>query len=502
MTSVKTSTDFSSNKLLALLIQKIRSTNHLTQTELGELFQPPVTQSTVARWEKGEQMPDRIHFPKIAYFLDFTFEELQKFLEAPVTNLEGLHIEKKTLTPNKTHLRILKRGVKAWNKWRDKNPNIIPELAGVELSYFDLDGINLARADLRRVNLSNGSFRNSSFRNANLRGANFNKVNLVSSCLNRADLSNASLRFTRLNKAELIEADLHKSSLEDVYFSSANLSKTNFAGANLSRIDFREANLNQASLEKVMISDSLVYGASFWGTNLNETKLENVYISPEGREGLPINDLALAQITYLHRHNPSITRKFRENYRLEEEAIRLANIIIEKYAVFSHTYGFCVYSNTNEPDQVPPYYEIRRDADHFFVKIIPDFRDIDLVLSGQANQKIILKIEGEITESNLSSNELENLRNLVRIEAKKQEERANILAPIALQIFKINKSNKFIDQHYFLETINGEVILRTNSEVNLELMRIDRDNEGWNIINSSLSETHITYFQKLLKRLQ
>ena len=111
MTSINTSTNFSSSKLLARLIKKIRITNHLTQTEFGELFQPPVTQSTVARWEKGEQMPDRIHFPKIAYFLDFTFEELQKLLEDPVTNLEGLHIEKKTLTPNKTHLKILKRGV-------------------------------------------------------------------------------------------------------------------------------------------------------------------------------------------------------------------------------------------------------------------------------------------------------------------------------------------------------------------------------------------------------
>ena len=502
MTSINTSTNFSSSKLLAKLIKKIRITNHLTQTDFGELFQPPVTQSTVARWEKGQQMPDRIHFPKIAYFLDFTFEELQKLLEEPVINLEDLHIKKKTLTPNKAHLKILKQGVKAWNKWRDKNPNINPELAGVQLSYFDLDGINLARADLRRVNLSHGSFRNSYFQNADLRGANLNELHLLSSCLNSANLSNASLSYSWLNKAELIEANLHKASLKDVCFSSANLSKANLAGANLSRIDFREANLNRASLEKVMISDSLVYGASFWQTNLNETKLENVYISPDGREGLPINDLALAQITYLHRHNPPEIRKFLENYHLEEEAIRLANIMIEKYAEYSQTHGFRVYCNINETDQLPPYHEIRTDGDCFFVKIIPDFRDLDLVLSGKANQKIILRREGEITESNISSNELENLRILVQIEAKRQEERVSILAPVAIQILKINNSNKFVNQDYILETINREVILRTNSEANLELMRIDWDKEGWKIINSSLSENNVTYFQKLLKKLE
>lgn len=348
--NINTSTNFSSSKFLARLIKKIRITNYLTQTQFGELFQPSVTQSTVARWEKGEQMPDKIHFPKIAYFLDFTLEELQELLEDPVTNLECLHIEKKTLTPNKNHLKILKQGVKSWNKWRDKNPNIIPDLAGVKLSYFDLDGINLARADLRRVNLSHGSFRNSFFQNADLSGANLNKLQLLSSCLNSANLSNASLRFTGFNKAELVEVDLQKTSSEEVSFYSANLRKANLSNANLLKIDLREANLNQASLEKARISESLVYGASFWQTNLKEMKLENVYISADGKKGLPIDDLALAQITYLERHNPSVFQKFLEKY-LES--------------------GLA----TNESEQRSLEPEIHLDGDCFLIQVRPDFRD-------------------------------------------------------------------------------------------------------------------------------
>ena len=158
MIGVNTSTESSPNKLLAELIKRIRSTNKLTQTSFGQLFHPPVTQSTIARWENGEQMPDKVHLPKIAHFLDSTQDELQQLIENPLINLDNLHIEKKILTPNKKHLRILKRGVIAWNKWREKNPDIIPELAGLELSHYDLDeinNINFNQADLREANLSN-----------------------------------------------------------------------------------------------------------------------------------------------------------------------------------------------------------------------------------------------------------------------------------------------------------------------------------------------------------
>ena len=106
MTNVPTSKNFPPDKLLAGLIARIRSTNELTQISFGQLFQPPVTQSTIARWESGEQKPDRIHFPKIAYFLDLTLDELQQLLENTSLDVESQQIEKKTFTPNKNHLKL------------------------------------------------------------------------------------------------------------------------------------------------------------------------------------------------------------------------------------------------------------------------------------------------------------------------------------------------------------------------------------------------------------
>ncbi len=41
---------------------------------------------------------------------------------------------------NEEHLKILKQGVEAWNEWREKNPQIIPDLSKANLSKADLPG--------------------------------------------------------------------------------------------------------------------------------------------------------------------------------------------------------------------------------------------------------------------------------------------------------------------------------------------------------------------------
>ena len=45
---------------------------------------------------------------------------------------------------NPQHLEILKKGVTAWNRWRDENPNVVPDLKETDLS---------GKADLRSINL-------------------------------------------------------------------------------------------------------------------------------------------------------------------------------------------------------------------------------------------------------------------------------------------------------------------------------------------------------------
>jgi uncharacterized protein YjbI with pentapeptide repeats len=47
---------------------------------------------------------------------------------------------------NEEHLALLKQGIEAWNKWRDENPEIRPNLNNADLKNADLRNANLRDA--------------------------------------------------------------------------------------------------------------------------------------------------------------------------------------------------------------------------------------------------------------------------------------------------------------------------------------------------------------------
>jgi hypothetical protein len=77
---------------------------------------------------------------------------------------------------NPEHLKVLMKGVNAWNKWRLENPRIVADLSygnlvgvifsGTTLSGADLGGAHLCRAYLIGVNLRSANLDNSDFTNA------------------------------------------------------------------------------------------------------------------------------------------------------------------------------------------------------------------------------------------------------------------------------------------------------------------------------------------------
>lgn len=54
---------------------------------------------------------------------------------------------------NAEQLGILMQGVRVWNKWREKNPDIAVDLLGADLAKMNLAGANLAGADLSGADL-------------------------------------------------------------------------------------------------------------------------------------------------------------------------------------------------------------------------------------------------------------------------------------------------------------------------------------------------------------
>jgi hypothetical protein len=58
------------------------------------------------------------------------------------------------LMANDEHVAILKKGVDAWNAWRDNNRHIRPDLSDANLSKPFLSGARLSEADLSGANLN------------------------------------------------------------------------------------------------------------------------------------------------------------------------------------------------------------------------------------------------------------------------------------------------------------------------------------------------------------
>ena len=299
MTNDYVSIESLSENPLPELIKRIRSSNNLTQASFGKLFQPPVTQPTVARWEKGEQTPDRIHFPKIASFLNLTFEEFLQLIEAPHDRASNLKIENKTLTPNKRHLSIFNRGVKAWNRWRIKNPDLIPDLAGADSFTNELSGIELSNANLRGLNLCGTDLSYATLVCADLREATLDCVDLSDADLRGVNLSGAKCENTYFTKANLSRANLSGAAFKNCSFYKANLEEVDLSNADLPSTDLRDTNLNRINLEYANISYSYVYGVSTWNIKLKDTVQKKLNICPGKTASIYVDDLRLAYIKSL-----------------------------------------------------------------------------------------------------------------------------------------------------------------------------------------------------------
>ncbi|MFC1886880.1 pentapeptide repeat-containing protein [Thermodesulfobacteriota bacterium] len=124
---------------------------------------------------------------------------------------------------NQEHHDKLLEGSDAWNKWREENPDIRPDLQKADLSMTDLQKANLQRADLEE---------------ANLRYANFRGANLQKAALGRADLRNAYLGGANLQHANIWRADLRDANLVGADVKNANLWRADLQNANLVGADF------------------------------------------------------------------------------------------------------------------------------------------------------------------------------------------------------------------------------------------------------------------------
>jgi len=213
-----------------------------------------------------------------------------------------------------SHVEILDRGVDEWNRWRNQNPQLKPDLSNSnlinrDLSRADLSGANLSAVDLSKAQLSHASLHGANLESstlilADLLGAILNECNLSAASLfgaflfgtrlKGANLSGANLMGTSLMGADLSTADLTGAHLMGANFHDANLTKADLSGANLSA-----ASLVGAKVTNATFANSSVYGLSAFNLEGTPAKQSNLVITPVGESAIAVDDLEVAQFIYL-----------------------------------------------------------------------------------------------------------------------------------------------------------------------------------------------------------
>jgi hypothetical protein len=192
---------------------------------------------------------------------------------------------------NDDHIAQLKKGVAAWNGWREENPDIRPDLRF---------------AHLRGMNLRDANFRDADLMEANLMEANLSVASLSRAVLFHASLSKADLSYADVSHADLFEADLSGANLSGANLTAASLKQAKLREVNLSGADLHSASLLDADLTGADLTGCRIYGVSAWGLKLERTKQQSLVITRDGEPVITVDDIEVAQFVHLLLHNEKI----------------------------------------------------------------------------------------------------------------------------------------------------------------------------------------------------
>ena len=89
--------------------------------------------------------------------------------------------------------------VEAWNKWRETNFELVPNLKEVDLGRVDLTGANLSRINLSGANLTGANLSGANLSEANLTGAKLTAVQALNTNFEKALLTGACIEDCNIN---------------------------------------------------------------------------------------------------------------------------------------------------------------------------------------------------------------------------------------------------------------------------------------------------------------
>jgi len=188
---------------------------------------------------------------------------------------------------NPAHSEILAAGVDAWNRWRNDNPHVEPDLGGMKIvEKRSLNGVDFSRT--------------------NLRGARLAGTSLFKADLSKANLAGANLRDVFAAEANLVRADFSEADLSGTIFAYANFEETNLQGANLQGANLQMARLVRCKMARTNLTGCQVYGVSAWSLDLTGAVQTDLIISRRKTPLLTADSLEMAQFLNLLRDSQKI----------------------------------------------------------------------------------------------------------------------------------------------------------------------------------------------------
>ena len=227
---------------------------------------------------------------------------------------------------NPEHLRILRKGVRAWNKWKLNRVGLPQEI--------DLDG-----ADLRDISLSEGSH------DPGFLGGAFERT-----VVEIADLKWVSLRGAIFQGMDLRNFSFYSSPMDSANFAGANLRKATFDSSHLVDACFQGACLEATALLRCDLGGADFSGADMSLTIISGCAMRCAKFSPRYLQGATFSDVDLSGLEgtdAIYYGGPSdigLNTFFRSRHKIPEKFLRGCGVAEELIGGFppllSQTFQF------------------------------------------------------------------------------------------------------------------------------------------------------------------
>jgi hypothetical protein len=296
-----------------------------------------------------------------------------------------------------------------WNKWRQENPEIKPNLRrsyfrssvstgknaeGVFIKEFSIWAITtddqiVGPPYTRKADPSIGIYHKND-EGADLFEINFDDADLREVEFLYSDFRKASLRNTNLRMANLYSADLSGATLEKSDLTKTDLRYANFTDAKITECILDYSIVVGANFHNCTLKDCSIHGISAWKLKGIPSVQENLRISSKDDPIITVDNLEIAQFIYLLLNNEKI-------HEMLDETTSKVVLILGRFTPECKKVLDAIREDLQSYNYIPVLFDFQK----------PDNRDIIETVTTLAGMACFVIVD--ITDAKTVIQELENI---------------------------------------------------------------------------------------------